>query len=301
MQFSIVTPTYNMREWVSETIETVLSQEGDFSIEYIVIDDGSTDGTADVARSYAARIEEGSYPIACSGIRMEVVTQENTGMYDAINCGFARASGDVFAWINADDLYHPGAFEAMRCVFDQHSDVEWAKGITDTLNEDGARRTGAMKLYRQDWLAAGVYGQESYFVEQDSVFWRATLWKKVAPMPAHYRSAADYWLWIQMARHARLWSVHAPISLFRKREGQISKNVAKYKREQRDVRPHRPFIAWAARLFFSPWSRLGPRFHGLFVCLYPLFFPMRGVCYFEIAADGTAIKKPFTSFIHASP
>lgn len=300
MKFSIVTPAYNMQEWIAETIDTVLSQEGDFEIEYIVMDDESKDGTRAVAEAYAERVKRGAYQLRCRGATMEVVSQENTGMYEAVNRGFARATGDVYAWINADDLYHPGAFETMRRVFEQHPHVEWVKGITDTLNEDGTQRTGVMKLYRQDWLAAGVYGQESYFVEQDSVFWRAALWKKVAPMPAHYRSAADYWLWIQMAKHASLWSVNARISLFRKREGQISKDITKYKKEQWEARPHRPIRAWPPRLFFSPWSRLGLRFHRLFVRLYPFVFPLCNASYFEVTADGTAVKKPFTSFIQAS-
>lgn len=275
-----------MEPWISETIETVLDQEGDFEIEYIIMNDGSKDNSASVAQEYADRVAAGIYPIRCSKITMEVITQENTGMYEAINRGFARATGDVYAWINADDLYQPGALAAMTDVFSNYPNAVWVKGITDTLHEDGTRTTGACRIYRQDWLAAGVYGMEAYFVEQDSVFWRADLWNKVAPMPAHYRSAADYWLWLHMAQHAPLLSLNAPISIFRKREGQISKGIAKYKKEQRDARPRRSLKAWSARLFFTPQSRLIPHFQNFFQKVYSLLYMSKPYTYLERTPTG---------------
>ena len=292
MKFSIVTPVYNLEGFIAKTIETVLSQAGDFDIEYIVMDDGSKDKSADVAQAYADKIADGSYPILCKSITMRVVRQENTGMYEAINRGFALATGDVFSWINADDLYQPGALAAVTKTLAAFPEIEWLKGITDEVDEAGTKtRSGQCYVYKQDWIAKGIYGQEAYFIQQDSVFWRKELWQKVAPMPAHYRSAADYWLWIQMAKYAPLWSLNVPVSCFRKREGQISGNVSKYKKEQWNARPRRSLTAWVARLFFSPQSRLIPHFQGFFKWLYPLLFMRRWhPQYIEITKAG-AVKK----------
>lgn len=296
MKFSIVTPAYNMERWIAHTIESVLSQAGDFDIEYIVMNDGSKDSSAAIAEVYADKVMRGMYPIRARSVTMQVVTQENTGMYEAINRGFARATGDIFAWINADDMYQPGAFAGMTRAFDAFPEIDWLKGITDTMNEEWqTQEKGFCRLYRQDWLALGVYGMEAYFVEQDSVFWRAKLWKLVAPMPKEYRSAADYWLWIQMAKYAPLWSLKYPVSQFMKREGQISKGVAKYKAEQWDARPHRSLRAWGARLFFSPQSRL-PKMQKFFSWAYPLFFMNGKEEYIEIV-DGTPVKKVARTYV----
>lgn len=292
MKFSIVTPAYNMERWATETIESVLSQEGDFEIEYIVVDDGSSDGTANLARRYEARVKDGMYQVRCRKITMEVISQTNTGMYEAINRGFLRATGDVFAWINADDLYESGAFAKIAAVLRRYPDIQWVKGIVTQIDENGSVvRRGVPNVYRQDWLALGIYGMEAYFVEQDSVFWRRSLWEKVRPMPSWYRSAADYWLWIQMAKHAKLWFVREPVSRFRKRQGQISKGVATYKAEQREARPRRPLRAWAPRLFFNLYYRTGKPGRALLPHLYPfLFSGPDGEAYLEPQGDSYEIR-----------
>jgi glycosyltransferase involved in cell wall biosynthesis len=286
-----------MESWIARTIESVLSQEGDFDIEYIVMDDASSDGTRRVAEEYAARIRNGSYPVRCRAVTMQVITQENTGMYEAINRGFGRATGDICAWINADDTYQPGAFQAVATAFTAFPDIQWIKGRTDTVDASWRHmRSGACRVYRQDWIREGIYGQESYFIEQDSCFWRTELWRRAGPIPAHYRSAGDYWLWLSFAQHAPLWSLDVPVSNFMKRDGQISKGIARYKSEQWEARPHRSLRAWGARLFFTPWSRLGPRFHSLFVHAYPALFMRQPYPYIAIE-DGRAIKRRARSFI----
>jgi glycosyltransferase involved in cell wall biosynthesis len=297
MKFSIVTPAYNMEPWISRTIETVLMQEGDFDIEYIIINDGSKDNSAGIAQKYADKVASGEYPIKARSVTMQVITQENTGMYEAINRGFARATGDIFAWINADDTYQPGAFAAMAKVFETFPDIVWLKGMTDTVGEQWEKqRTGQCRIYRQDWLQLGIYGREAYFVEQDSTFWKRELWQKVQPMPKQYRSAADYWLWIQMAKHAPLWSLKFPVSNFMKRAGQISKGVSKYNKEQLDTRPHRPLRGWFARLIFSPYSRFYPTGEKFFIWLYSKLFMHGTEEYIEID-NGVAVKKKASSFV----
>src|SRR5579884_1070248 len=91
---SIVTPSYNMGHFIEATIESVLSQDYP-SIEYIVMDGGSTDGTLDILRRYAGALKWYS--------------QEDNGAGDAINRGFESSRGDIFAYLNADDFYLPGA------------------------------------------------------------------------------------------------------------------------------------------------------------------------------------------------
>lgn len=301
MKFSIITPAFNMEKWIARTIETVLSQRGDFSIEYIIVDNASKDTTERIANEYAEKIKNKTYPIKCNDITMRVVTQKKPGMYEAINNGFELATGDVYAWINADDTYKQGAFQAMATAFATFPEIQWIKGITDTNNESWqTTRTGSCRVYRQDWIQKGIYGQEAYFIEQDSCFWRASLWKRGGPIPKEYRSAGDYWLWISFAQYAPLWSLNVSISSFMKREGQISKNISKYKSEQKHARSHCPISALPMRIFFSFWSRLGsPKDKIIFNTLYSLLFMSKPFAYIAIE-NKTAVKKTARSFIITS-
>lgn len=277
MKFSIVTPAYNMECWIAETIESVLSQRGDFEIEYVIVNDHSTDKTELIIKKYVDKINNSTYSIQCKGISMKYINKnKNGGMYNAINYGFSKATGDIYAWINADDVYQAGAFDTITKTINAFPEIEWLKGITSTIDEKSrAARKGKCKIYHQNWIHKGIYGQEAYFIEQDSTFWRSGLWGKTGPIPSHFRSAGDYWLWIQFAKYAPLWSVNFPISFFRKRKGQLSKNITKYKYEQKIARPKRELMAWKVRLFFSPQSRLVsifPKLEQFFIWLYPKIF-----------------------------
>ena len=85
---SIVTPSYNQGMYIRETIESVLSQSGDFELEYIIIDGGSTDNTLEILKSYDDRFIW--------------ISEPDKGQTDAINKGLARASGDILAFLNSD-------------------------------------------------------------------------------------------------------------------------------------------------------------------------------------------------------
>lgn len=250
-----------MERWIGKTIESVISQSGDFEIEYIIVDGKSTDATGAIVRSYQEKLSTGVFKISCTDVAIRLIEEKDSGMYAAINRGFAQASGDVYAWINADDYYAPGAFHIMMRCFNTYPQFEWIKGLTGTATEAGTEETpGIPKVYHRKLLQDGVYGRESYYVEQDSVFWRSSLWKKAGPLQETYRVASDYALWIQFAKHSPLIVVDSPISFFRKREDQLSRDILRYRNEQVAIRPRRPLSAWIARIFFSPQSRLTRHF-----------------------------------------
>ena len=104
-RISILTVVYNNAEHLPRAIESVLGQTLPV-YEYLVIDGASTDGSADIARSYADRFEQ-------KGIRYRVISEPDRGMYDALNKGAVLAGGDLIGQINSDDWYEPGAAVSM--------------------------------------------------------------------------------------------------------------------------------------------------------------------------------------------
>lgn len=115
-KLSIITPSYNQGRFLEETILSVLNQ-GYESLEYIVIDGGSSDESVEVIRRYEDRLAYW-------------VSEKDRGQVHAINKGLEKATGDIFAFINSDDVYLPGTFSAVVKHFDEHPDCEWVCGDT---------------------------------------------------------------------------------------------------------------------------------------------------------------------------
>jgi len=236
MRISIVTPVLNGEKYIAETILSVLSQKGEFEIEYIIVDGGSTDHTVEIISSFRKLLESRLLPIQCQNITLTFISEKDSGMYAAINKGFSLATGDIYAWINSDDLYLPGAFSSLSKIFEALSDVKWVKGITsyiDTLSR--ITKIGKCLIYNQDWLKDGVYGRELYFVQQDSTFWRADLWKTIGGIPSQWKLAGDYWLWTAFAKETPLYSTNANVSCFRRVKNQLSSDMLPYHQEVRRI------------------------------------------------------------------
>src|SRR5436190_6879765 len=115
-KISIVTPSFNQGQFLEETILSVLNQNYP-DLEYIVIDGGSTDSTVDVIRKYEDRI-------SCW------VSEKDRGQVHAINKGIEKTTGEVFGFLNSDDVYLPGTFDAVARHFDAHPKSEWVCGDT---------------------------------------------------------------------------------------------------------------------------------------------------------------------------
>lgn len=300
MKFSIVTPVYNGEAHITETIESVLSQEGDFEIEYIIQDGGSSDKTIEIVRSYAERLITKQYLISCKNISLLWFSEKDNGMYDATEKGFSRATGDVYAYINADDKYLPGALAIVSKIFSTYPNIEWVKGINTTSDEKGTIISpGACFLYRREWLQKGIYGRSAYFVQQDSVFWKRSLWERGHPTLANFRLAGDYALWVNFAKHTQLWSFNKRVSIFRKRQGQLSTDMEAYNKEQEIISP-RSFLTDKRILLFFILGRLlklDPKKIGSRLLFFTLFPFLKQEWYIDFNPQGEPIKKRATSYL----
>ena len=121
IKFSIITPSFNQEEFIERTLRSVIDQQGDFSMEHLVMDGGSTDGTLEILGKYAENIT--------------AVSEPDRGMADALNKGFALATGEIIGWLNSDDLYMPGALQKVTAYFNLHPECRWLYGNCLIIDE----------------------------------------------------------------------------------------------------------------------------------------------------------------------
>lgn len=266
MKISIVTPSFNSVRFIRQTINSVITQCGEFSIEYIIVDNESSDGTKEVIKEFQRLLRSSEFVSGCNTVELIYISQHDSGMYDAINKGFEAATGDIYAWLNSDDIYLPGAFATIVNVFSKYTDIHWLKGITSYITGDATTiwRAGRCLLYAQSWIRDGVYGRDHYFIQQDSVFWRAHMWDRAGGIDATLKLAGDYYLWAKFAEYSPLVSVNALISCFRTVDGQLSQDLRAYTLEMKSLLPGNNTLSTRTRLFLQS-ERWVPRFISKYI------------------------------------
>lgn len=184
MLVSIITPSFNQARYLEETIRSVLDQDHP-QLEYIIVDGGSTDGSLEIIKKYADCLAWW-------------VSEKDQGQTDAINKGFARAKGEVLAWLNSDDTYNPGAVSAALAFLQAHPEAGLVYGDTNFIDENG-KILGAFPAAQTDYkrLRRGYV-----HIPQQAAFFRADIWKQVAPLDPSFYFAMDYDLWVRIASHA---------------------------------------------------------------------------------------------------
>ncbi|MGA2491142.1 MAG: glycosyltransferase family 2 protein [Anaerolineales bacterium] len=191
---TIVTPSFNQARYLESTIRSVLDQ--DYSnFEYIIVDGGSTDGSVDIIRRYSDRLAGW-------------VSEKDRGQTDAINKGFARAKGEILAWLNSDDTYEKNAIKEAVAFLQERPEVGLVYGNANFIDENGCiigRFPAAQTNYKR--LRRGYV-----HIPQQAAFWRADLWQRVGPLDPSFYFAMDYDLWVRLAALApmqylpRLWA-----------------------------------------------------------------------------------------------
>jgi glycosyltransferase involved in cell wall biosynthesis len=134
---SIVTPSFNQEKYLKKTIDSVISQEGDFFIDYLIMDAGSTDGSKDIIMEYEGIIRSQECHLGCKGIQYRWVSEQDRGQSNAINKGWNHAKGDIITWINSDDYFAPGAFSKAVEAFGIDQSILMIYGDLNIIDENG--------------------------------------------------------------------------------------------------------------------------------------------------------------------
>ncbi|MEI6319427.1 MAG: glycosyltransferase family 2 protein [Pseudomonadota bacterium] len=155
---SVVTISFNQATFLERAIRSVIDQNVDCA-EYIVVDPGSTDGSRDIIERYRARINT-------------VILDKDRGPADGLNKGFAASTGDIFAYVNADDELAPGSLAFALAFMDGHPEVDVLNGavrVTDANGRPKARKICSDLFNLRDY-ATGIctIGQQATFIRRSA-------------------------------------------------------------------------------------------------------------------------------------
>lgn len=248
LSISLVTPSYNRADYIDATLQSVLNQNYP-NLEYIVMDGSSSDGTQDIIRRYESKLSYWE-------------STPDKGMYDALQKGFARSTGEIMGYINSDDLHFPHTLATVSQIFEDLPQVEWISSIRPAIaNKNGAIvNLAALDGFHKNAFMRGEFMIQGLFrieaIQQESTFWRRSLWEKAgAHLDTSLRLGGDFELWARFYQHADLVGVRTMLAAFRQHGAQLSSQqthayheecLAVLKRYQ--FRAHTPFSASLRRI-----------------------------------------------------
>lgn len=205
MKISIVTISFNQATFVARAIDSVLTQ-GVPNLEYIVVDPGSADGSRAIVDGYGARIAARVY-------------EPDAGPADGLNAGFARASGEVFGFLNADDELLPGALDYVSRYFEAHPDVDVLMGSGVWIDEAGAV---LRRVVPSRFTVFAFAFERAEFIQQ-AVFFRASAFRRCGGFNVANRVSWDGELLLAMRMAGvRFQRSACELGAFRVRAGSIT-------------------------------------------------------------------------------
>lgn len=205
-KITVVTPSYNQGKYLEDTILSVLDQNYP-NLEYIIIDGGSTDGSVEIIRRYKDRLAYW-------------VTEPDQGLYDGIQKGFERATGEIMCWLNSDDMHHRKSLFTIAELFQSLTHVNWIMGCNTFYDEEGRAFVPDPDMFYNRWSKWRMYDFDGKLIQQESVFWRRSLWEKAGGyIDRDLALAGDADLWLRFFRHDQLYTTTFILSGFRIRTG----------------------------------------------------------------------------------
>ncbi len=205
LKISVITPSYNQGRFIKDTIETIMSQQYPF-YEHIIIDGGSKDNSLDILKAYK---------------HLNWVSEPDKGSANALNKGFAKATGDILTWLNSDDYYDEGVFTTVCEAFQNNPGVDFVYGNLTFVDENKLTILKDKTLkYSFDFLV-------NYFadaVRQPAIFFRRELLNKVGKLDETLKIVFDYDLFIRMLKVAQIFYIDKNFAFVRDYDETITKS-----------------------------------------------------------------------------
>lgn len=224
IRISLVTPCLNSRAHIGRTLSSVLDQSY-ANLDYIVADGGSTDGSLEIIGRYRDRLSH-------------TLSELDKGHYDAINKGFALATGEVMGWLNSNDVHFPWTLSLIAEIFASLPEIEWLTTTLPLAIDETDRVVGghclpgfAQAAFRRGENMPMGSWPSTVWIQQEATFWRRSLWER-AGARLEPLIACDFELWARFFATARLYGVDVPLAGFRLHDDQRSQSLrARYREE----------------------------------------------------------------------
>lgn len=199
-RITLVTPSYNQAAFLEMAIQSVILQAYP-NLEYIVMDGGSADGSIEILRRYEKQFAYWT-------------SAHDAGQSDALNRGFARATGAIFGWLNSDDLLLPNALQTVGAYFGAHPECDFLTGDGVFINADNTRELYVARgaAYTFDELLE-FYNDK--YLPQPSVFFSRVAFEQVGGLDVSLHYAMDLDLWLRIRQQFELHSIPHRLSLLR--------------------------------------------------------------------------------------
>lgn len=199
-KISIVTPSLNQGRFLEQCLQSILAQQYP-NLELIIIDGGSTDGTLEIIHKYAAQITHW-------------VSEPDAGQSDAINKGFQKATGDLVAWLNADDYYLDDSLRTVALAYQQHPEASFIFGDGVRVNEQGIEKSafweGQQPVFDRQAL---IYGLN--YILQPACFINHRYLREIGYLNPDLHYGMDTDLWIRLSGAAEPLAIQAVLAASR--------------------------------------------------------------------------------------
>lgn len=183
VSFTIVLPVLNGMPWLPEAVQSVLAQREDVPVECIILDGGSTDGSREWLDGHAADVTT-------------LVFQPDGGQTEALIRGFERATGEYLGWLNADDLFEPGALRRVAMEFESHPRAVALAGLCRMVDAKG-QETSIPALPPSGQLQDLL--RYPYNLPQPATFFHRSAYGRVGGLDPTLDLAMDVDLWMKLA------------------------------------------------------------------------------------------------------
>lgn len=262
-RISIVTPSFNQGPYLERAIQSVVEQSYP-NLEYLIVDGGSTDDSVPVIKRYEKSLTFWE-------------SEKDRGVGHALNKGFARSTGEIMGWLNADDVYLPNVFHIVSQIFTDYPAIQWL--TSGSINISGDDRLFVIQTSRK-WFSRWTQWFNRSLPPQHCTFWRRDLWARAGGYVVERSRYMDCELWLRFHEHARLfvvdsifgaWRLH-PAAYSRAHLGQFYRNIdeahrpyfEKYLKSRFALKLLVPLMRWyfqtidrgiLSRVFFELWLR----------------------------------------------
>ena len=241
MKISIITPTKNAEKYIAETLKSIHSQHYQ-DLEHIIVDGCSTDNTVPVIRKF---IEDNN----CNNVHLLV--NEDRNMYEAINRGLSRISGDIFAYLNSDDCYYDGAFDTVNNYFEKYQDVDMIYGNCEYVDESGGTLFWSNN---PSFNFNRLVRVKTSFMQQPATFFRRRVLEKIGNFATSYNLASDYEYLLRAGRVCKVKRVKEVLVKFRLHSTSLTLSQAEQIRQEAETISRKyltsvpPFIVYLQKI-----------------------------------------------------